>query len=314
MTFPSGTPLETTRQGLLKVEKAVNAIADVRAESSTAGEYLGQLTGYIQNGAIAQVDVYLNDKRSHATTYWAAQSAIPSTTPSPGATVLAVPATDISGGNAQPIDEVISSVDGQPEKYAAQVEAALKATPGTIDVSTSAADLSPQVEVQFNRDHARTLATSIGTASTAVRAAFGGDLATQFTGPDGLKDVMITYPRNEQNSLAAIEAIPIRANDGSIIHVGDIAKLTQAPAPPMIMRINRKSVVYVGANLAPGATLSNVQRDFARRITSLHLPSTVSVQPAAGGNEQQVGNTVSGMSDGIGALDRAGVFADGGLV
>jgi HAE1 family hydrophobic/amphiphilic exporter-1/multidrug efflux pump len=77
--------------------------------------------------------------------------------------------------------------------------------------------------------------------------------------------------------------------------VGDIAKLVQAPAPPMIMRINRQSVVYVGANLAPGATLSNVQRDFTHRIRALHLPSTVSVHPAAGGNEQQVADTVRGM-------------------
>jgi len=296
ITFPSGTPLETTRRGLLQVEKVVDGIADIRAESSTAGEYLGQITGFIQNGAIAQIDVYLKDKRTHTTAYWAAQLQAQAQRTLPGAMTVAVPATDIAGGNAQPIDEVISSVDGQPEKYAAQIESTLKATPGTIDVTTSSADLSPQVEVQFDRDHARALGASIGTASTAVRAAFGGDLATQFTGPDGLKDVLVTYPLAEQNSLAAIESIPVRANDGSIIHVGDIAKLVQAPAPPMIMRINRQSVVYVGANLAPGATLSNVQRDFTHRIRALHLPTTVSVQPAAGGNEQQVADTVRGMS------------------
>jgi multidrug efflux pump subunit AcrB len=54
--------------------------------------------------------------------------------------------------------------------------------------------------------------------------------------------------------------------------------------------------VYVGANLAPGALLSNVQRDFSRRIADLHLPSTVTVAAAAGGNEQEVGSTVQGMS------------------
>ena len=77
---------------------------------------------------------------------------------------------------------------------------------------------------------------SVGTASSAIRAAFGGDLATQFTGTDGLKDVLVTYPLADQTSLAAIEAIPIRANDGSIVHVGDIARLVQAPAPPLIHR------------------------------------------------------------------------------
>ena len=78
-----------------------------------------------------------------------------------------VPATDIAGGNAQPIDESVSSLDGVPEPYARKVAAALAATPGAIDVTTSAADAAPQVNVEFNRDRARALNASIGTASTA---------------------------------------------------------------------------------------------------------------------------------------------------
>jgi hydrophobic/amphiphilic exporter-1 (mainly G- bacteria), HAE1 family len=295
ISFPSGTPLETTRRGVLAVEHAIDAVPDLRAESSTAGEYLGQLTGYIQNAAIGQIDIYLNDNRAHTTAYWAEHLQAQVQRMLPSATVVAVPATDISGGNAQPIDEVVSSVSGDPQQYAAQVEHALASTPGAIDVITSAAADAPQVELRFNRDSARTLSASVGTASTAVRAAFGGDLATQFTGPDGLKDVLITYPQAAQNSLAAIAEIPIRANDGSIIHVGDIAQLVQAPAPPMIMRINRNNVVYIGANLAPGATLSNVERDFAHRIAALHLPASIAVAPAAGGNEQQTSDTVKGL-------------------
>jgi hydrophobic/amphiphilic exporter-1 (mainly G- bacteria), HAE1 family len=295
VTYPSGTPLQTTREGMLAVERAVNQSPDVRAESTMAGAYLGQLSGYISNGAIGQIDVYLKDNRAHPTDYWAAQFQAQAQKIVPRATVVAVPATDIAGGNAQPIDEVVSSIDGLPEPYAARVAAALKATPGAIDVTSSASADAPQFEVQFDRERARALSASIGTASTAIRAAFGGDLATQFTGPDGLKDVLVTYPQAAQNSLAAVSAIPVRAGDGSIIHVGDIAHLVQAPAPPMIMRINRQSVVYVGANLAPGATLSNVQRAFAARLRALHLPAGVTVQASAGGNEQQVSSTVQGM-------------------
>jgi HAE1 family hydrophobic/amphiphilic exporter-1 len=296
LTYPSGTPLETTRQGLLQLEKLVDQSPDVRAESASAGAYLGQLTGYINNGAIGQLDVYLNDKRGHSTDYWAAQFQSQAKQLIPAATIVAVPATDISGGNAQPIDEVVSSLDGKPEVYANQIAAVLAKTSGAIDVTTSAAPDAPQVEVTFDRDRARALDAAVGTASTAIRATFGGDLATQFTGPDGLKDVLVTYPYTAQNSLAAVAAIPIRASNGAMIHVGDIAHLTQAPAPPMIMRINRQSVAYVGANLAPGATLSNVQRAFGKNLKNLNLPAGVTVAPSAGGNEQQVSSTVGGMS------------------
>jgi HAE1 family hydrophobic/amphiphilic exporter-1 len=296
ITAPSGTPLDTTRRNTLAVEKVVDGGSDLRAESSTAGAYLGQISGYIQNAAVGQIDVYLNDKRAHSTAYWASEIQSRAQKVVPGASVVAVPATDISGGNAQPLDEVISSVNGDPEPYAAKVTAALAATPGTVDVTTSAVADAPQFDVEFNRDRARALNASIGTASTAVEASFGGDLATQFTGEDGLKDVIVTYPLQDQQSLSEIAAIPVRASNGSIIHVGDIARLVQTPAPPIIMRINRANVVYVGANLAPGALLSNVQRDFQRRLNALHLPSTVTVAPSAGGNEQEVASTVSGMS------------------
>jgi HAE1 family hydrophobic/amphiphilic exporter-1 len=296
ITYPSGTPLTTTRTGLLTVERAIDRTADVQAESSMAGAYLGQLSGYITNGAVAQMNIFLRDGRSRSTAAWAAQFQQQAQRLVPGATVVAVPATDISGGNAQPIDEVVSSTDGLPEAAAAKVVAALAATPGAIDVTTSAAADAPQVDVEFNRDRARALNASIGTASTAVRAAFGGDLATQFTGEDGLKDVLVTYPLAAQQSLSAIEAIPIRSGDGSIVRVGDIATLVQAPAPPMIVRINRQTVVYIGANIAPGATLSNVQRAFAQKLAALHLPGTVTVAAASGGNQQAVGDTVTGMT------------------
>ncbi len=296
LTYPSGTPLETTRRGVLAVERIVDGIPDLQAESSMAGAYLGQLTGYIDNGAVGQIQIYLKDKRSRSTADWANQLQSDAQRAVPTATVVAVPATDISGGNSQPIGEVVTDNGGQPEKYAAQVVAVLNKTQGAIDVTTSAAALAPQVEVQFDRDRARALSASIGTASTAIRAAFGGDLATQFTGPDGLKDVLVIYPASELTSLANIEAIPIRASDGSLVHVGDIAHLVQAPAPPMISRINRQSVVYVGANLAPGALLSNVQRSFQKGLQSLDLPPTVTVAATAGGNEQEVSATVKGMS------------------
>jgi len=296
LSYPSGTPLETTRQGTLKVEALVDSSPDLKAESATAGAYLGQISGYVDNGAIGQLDVFLKENRSQSTAYWADRFQRQATKLVPTAQVVAVPATDMQGGNSQPIDEVVSSLDGAPEAYAAKVQAALAQTPGAIDVTTSSAELAPQVNVEFNRDRARALDASIGTASTAVRAAFGGDLATQFTGSDGLKDVLVTYPLAAQGSLAAVEAIPIKTSGGSIVRVGDIAHLVQSPAPPLIMRINRQNVVYLGANLAPGASLSNVQRDFQKRLNALQLPSSVTVAAAAGGNEQSVTDTVTGMS------------------
>ena len=293
--YPTGTPLAQTQAGVVRAEQLIDSMADMQSETTIAGAYQGQISGYINNGSIGQIHIFLKDGRKHSTSYWVTNLHSRIAQLLPNANVVAVPATDPSGGIAQPIGYVVSSLTADPGPAAAQAFAALQATPGTIDATTSLTNNAPQVEVEFDRGNARALDTSIGTASTAVRAAFGGDTATQFTGPNGLKDVQVIYPESDLRSLDAISAIPIRANNGSIVRVGDITHLVWQPAPPLIMRINRRNVVLIGANVAPGAILSNVERAFDKRLRALHLPSNISVAPVTGGNQQNVHDTVTEM-------------------
>ena len=46
------------------------------------------------------------------------------------------------------------------------------------------------------------------------------------------------------------------------MHVGDIAQLVNAPTQALITRVNRQTVIHIGANVQAGYLLSNVQRDF----------------------------------------------------
>jgi HAE1 family hydrophobic/amphiphilic exporter-1 len=80
------------------------------------------------------------------------------------------------------------------------------------------------------------------------------------------------------------------------VNVGDVTRIEREPAPPLITRINRQSVVYVGANVAPGKELSNVQRDFNRRLADLKLGNGILVAPVSGGNQEFVNDTLIGMS------------------
>jgi HAE1 family hydrophobic/amphiphilic exporter-1 len=295
LRFPSGTPIDVTRRGVLAAERLVDQSSDVKAETATAGAYLGQLSGFIDDAAVGQLDVFLKRRRTVSTAQWATTFQRRIARAIGGAAVSAVSATSTSGGNGQPIDEIVAATTGSPSGVAAKVLEALRSTPGAIDVTSSNSADSPQYQIGFDRERARSLNVSVGTAATAIEAAFAGDLATQFTGPDGLKDVLVTYPLAKQNSITGVLAIPIRTASGSLIHVGDIAKLTPQPAPPIILRINRKDVVYVGADIAPGYLLSNVQRDFARRLKALDLPPSVTVSPKMGGNQSELADTLQGM-------------------
>jgi multidrug efflux pump subunit AcrB len=144
------------------------------------------------------------------------------------------------------------------------------------------------MDVVFDRSRARALDVDIGTASQAARAAFGGTRATQFSDVTGSRYVNVTYPIADLHDAKAIYAIPVRANNGSIVHLDDIAALDERAQPPILTRQDRATVFHVSANVQDGYQLSNVQRAFNRHLAALHLPSGVVVAPAANGSQQNL--------------------------
>jgi HAE1 family hydrophobic/amphiphilic exporter-1 len=214
--------------------------------------------------------------------------------------VLVIPATGQGGGNAQPLDELVTDVTGgDPTPYAARIYDAMLHTPGAVNVNSSAAALSPQVELLFQRAKMRALDVSIGTATTAARAAFGGAIATQFESPQGLVQVQVIYPRDQRNDLATIAQIPVRADNGQIVHLGDFTTFRWSPSPPLITRVNRNTVIDISANVAGGASLSNVQNAFLARVKALHLPKNIQVRARPNGQQDLMNQTLLGLGSSL---------------
>jgi HAE1 family hydrophobic/amphiphilic exporter-1 len=151
------------------------------------------------------------------------------------------------------------------------------------------------VELIFDRDKARALNVSLNTATTAARAAFGGAIATQFETQDGLEQVQVIYPQENQTSLQAFNSIPIRNSNNQIVHLGDFATFKWSPAAPLITRVDRNTVVHLNANIAANSSLSNVQTAFLQRIKDAHFPKNISVKPAPLGQQDLMGQTLVGL-------------------
>ncbi|MGH7727741.1 MAG: efflux RND transporter permease subunit [Vulcanimicrobiaceae bacterium] len=294
--FPAGTPLTATDAAIHAISLAIAKEPDVASDEATAGQFHSGFGGGIALGSSGQVHVFLNDDRKRSTAQWAAIFTRRLGKEFPAARIVAVPATGVGGGNAQPIDLVITSTeDDNPLPWVAKIQAALAATPGALNVNSSLAKSVPQLEVRFDRARARALNVDIATAANAVRASFGGALAAQFSTTLGTKYVQVTFPQSAQTSLAAIDAIPIRSNGGKLLHVGDIVSFAYQAVSPVINRVNRQTVVQLGANVASGFAPSRVQAGFAKRLAALHLPPTVQVVPNAGGQQQNLSQTVEGL-------------------
>ncbi len=296
ITYPVGTPLTTTTQAVLALERKLRNLPDIDADTAASGGYASPFGGFLSEGNVGQIHVWLSDRRKHPTTYWVGQYRRIAARTLRNVQVTVIPATGTGGGNAQPIDELVTDVQGgDPTRYADQVYKLLQQTPGAANVFSAASALEPQVELTFDRVKARALDVSVGTATAAARAAFGGAIATQFETADGLEQVQVIYPLQDQTDLAAFAAIPVRAANGALVRLGDFTSMQWSPAPPLITRVDRNTVVDISANVAPGASLSNVQQAFAQRLKGLELPPSIVVRPRPNGQQDLMGQTLAGL-------------------
>jgi HAE1 family hydrophobic/amphiphilic exporter-1 len=294
--FAPGTPLATTQGVMERAEAQLKQIVgdDLESEATTAGGYAAPFGGFVQEGNAGEIHAFLNQNHKTATEDYVNLILDALRKLAPDAQLNVKAASAQGGGPRQPIDVLVQTANGEePGKYSARIAAALRDTPGAASVTDSGNTVAPQVEVQFDRVAAQSLDASIGTAASAIRAAFGGAQATQIETADrGLTEIEVIFPRAAQKTLSDVLQIPIRAQSGAMIHVGDIAHLQYAPAALLITRENRADVVHVSANVAPGYQLSNVARDFTKRWQKLKLPKSVTVHPTAQGQQDLMGQTL----------------------
>ena len=296
VNFPTGTPLATTDAAVKSLTNAyLQQIPDIARITSTSGFAQQGFGGGISLGSIGQLRVFLSPKRKNATADVARRMTMLGHRVVPDARVVAVPATGTRGGNAQPLDFTVVTTRGEPDAYAPRILQTLEDTPGAVNVNSSQLQLAPQIDVQFDRDRARTLNADIGLASQAIRGAFGGTLATQFDTERGIKYVQVLFPRADQTSLTFLREIPLRTRNGNLIHLSDIAILQNKPSGALMTRVNRQTVVHVSGNIVPGAALSTVQAAFLQRVRDLHLPNIVKVGQSAGGQQQNLAQAVNGL-------------------
>jgi hydrophobic/amphiphilic exporter-1 (mainly G- bacteria), HAE1 family len=300
IAFPPGHPLTQTTAAMLSLERVTKAVVtphDLQYETTVSGAFSAAFGGFVQEGNVGQISIYLNDDRATSTYAYVGELMQRYARAEPAASISVASATQQGGGNQQQIDEEVTTANGaDPTPYAARVFSALKNTPGSTGVQNSQSNAAPQMAINFNRAALQSLDVSIGTAADAIEAAFGGSVASQIETADrGLTQIYVIYPVADQTSLADVMAIPIRAESGEIVRLGDVAYLSSEPAPLVITRANRAEVVHITGNVAPGYELSNVTKQFQQRFAALHLGSNVLIKPAAQGQQDLMGQALSAL-------------------
>lgn len=181
----------------------------------------------------------------------------------------------ISGANVEDfdIDYVVRGSNlADLEKFSNEVMARLRKTGMYVDVQSSYETGKPEIQVEVDRQRTADQGVSVRTLASTVRALVGGlDVATYEE--DGLRyDVRLRLEENQRNDLSKLEQIQVRAANGGLVDLPNVAELKVSAAPAQINRKDRMRAIDIYATAAPGVALSVATDKVDEIIKEIGMP------------------------------------------
>ncbi|NQZ96720.1 MAG: efflux RND transporter permease subunit [Myxococcales bacterium] len=268
LEMPPGTSVESTRVAVDALEASAQALRlELEAEhapedapivkhvvSSIGAQPFRQMLsvafgmGASQGASIAEVTLVLSPASlrsvgAHAIAErWRERAPLP-----PDATSLVFSADMFNAGRS--VDIQLRGPDLTIlEPAAREVRARLAAIPGVVDLQDSFSSAQREIELRL-RPEARPLGLTLADLARQVRQAFYGEEVQRIQrGVDEVR-VMVRYPLEERRSLAGLDALRVRTDEGAEVPLSTVAELVPRRALPSIHRVDRMRVVNVAADV-----------------------------------------------------------------
>jgi hydrophobic/amphiphilic exporter-1 (mainly G- bacteria), HAE1 family len=206
-----------------------------------------------------------------------------------GGTSTSVYTNDFAGEQKQIAIELRGNDKPALQKVADQYLAAVKSTPGAVDVGLSTKGQKPELAVTVDRGLAGALGLSIGQVAQAIRPAFAGLDAGDWVDPTNqTRKVMVRLSPEARARGTDLAQLPIGINagaNGALIPLAQVATIRSKLGPAVVNHLNRDNVIKVEANAA-GRSLSEVMKDIGTKTAGIPLPPGVQISQGGQVNQQ----------------------------
>lgn len=161
------------------------------------------------------------------------------------------------------------------QTIADQLITRLHGMPIVTDVSTSTGD--PRQEIHMRVDHRRAMELGVTSAALAstLRAASLGDLATQMRLETKNVDVRVRLGDAQRYDIDRLQALPVMTSSGVEVPLTALAQISYETGPTNITRYDRERQLMIGANILPGASISELTRPLEQQLKTMKLPQGV---------------------------------------
>ncbi len=189
------------------------------------------------------------------------------------------PPIRIGGGgfNSRSNNDITLQGPDTEELYASarQFEDILKDVPEVQDVNSDLEFRSPQIHVDIDRERAALYGLSPSDISNALYGAYGPRNVSMIYSPKTQYRVVMEVQKKYQAYSDYLSKIYFKTNDGKLVPLDSLAKVTETVGPQSIAHAGQLPAVTVSFNLRPGIALGDVTGkilDLAKK----NLPANVS--------------------------------------
>jgi len=147
--------------------------------------------------------------------------------------------------------------------------------PGFQDVTSDLQIANPQVTVDIDRNKASALGITATQIENTLYNAFGQRQVSTIYTPSNQYWVILELEPKFQNDPSALSLIYVRANNGTLVPLNAVAKLSRNLGPLSISHLGQLPAVTLSFNLAPGIALGDAIKQVDAAMLELKAPSTL---------------------------------------
>ena len=158
--------------------------------------------------------------------------------------------------------------------------------PDAVEVTTSASDQVPEVDITLKRDVAAQYGLTAATVGSAVRSQLTGTTATTLKMNGEEISVVVRGDSDAASSLDALRSLPITTPLGSDIPLGMVADVTVTMAPQSIARENQsRTITITGGSATDDA--AGIAKSVQKVVDNFQLPQGITLE-TSGENAEMI--------------------------
>lgn len=279
-TLP-GTSLADSDRAASEVEAALLSQPEVRTTARRTGRAPGD--PHAQEVFASEIEASLNDDgRDRGELLTALRDAV-GTVPGVQA-IFGQPIGHrvdhiLSGARANIAIKVFAPDTDTLQRISTQVETAVSAIPGTVDVQRDTQSLVPYLRVRLRRADLANYGLAVEAVTGAIEAAIAGAKVGQLIERPVITDVVVRYDPVQYADAGQLDTMLIAAPGGQLIPLSAIADVVRDTGPNAITRESVERMQLVMANVS-GRDLGAVVADIDTVLEDIALPPGAHIELA----------------------------------